>query len=100
MHEKVTDVEIYLNDVSNTVEGNSLSQELVDQCKDHMEEIMKNSTSFLFHENPFFLELTPILQRKLVECVLYKPRNAFAFFFEDFSDKNKAPEGFMVGVMT
>ena len=93
-------MEVYLNEISNTIRHKALSQEMVDQCKDHMEETMKNSTSFLFEKNSFFLEMTPILQRKLVKSVLYKPRNAFAYFFEDFAGKNKAPEGFMMGVLT
>ena len=32
--------------------------------------------------------------------VLEKPMNAFAFFFEDFVGKNKAPTDFMVGILT
>ena len=100
MQERVTDMEVYLNKVSNVIKTRAISQEKIDQCKENLEISMKNSTCFLFQDNHFYQELPPNLQRRLVRDVLEKPMNAFAFFFEDFVGKNKAPTDFMVGLLT
>ena len=51
IQERITDMEIYLNDISNVIKHYALSQEMVDKCTNSMEESMKNSTYFLFHQN-------------------------------------------------
>ena len=44
--------------------------------------------------------MTPRLKRKLVDLVLLRQKNAFAYFFEDFAGKNKAPDGFIASILT
>ncbi len=40
------------------------------------------------------------MQQKLARAVLYKQFKSWEFFFEDFNGKTKAPEAFMIDVVT
>ena len=58
---RVTDMELYLNQISDIIKSRALPQEMIDECKINMAEFMKNSTYFHFEQNHFYQDLTPRL---------------------------------------
>ena len=51
------EIELYLNDVSKVINTKSLSQEMIDECTEHMGQSIKNSTFYYFKDNKFYQEL-------------------------------------------
>ena len=54
---KTAEIELYLNDVSKVINTKSLSQEMIDECTEHMGQSIKNSTFYYFKDNKFYQEL-------------------------------------------
>ena len=77
-----------------------LDDRIIKSCKQHIEEAITGSTRFYFAKNSFFQELPPKTRQKVVEMVLVNERKTFAFFFEDFIGKRKAPAMFIYNVLT
>ena len=73
---------------------------MIDECKDLMSESIRSSTLFYFENNTFFGELPPRLRNKLVQVVLYHYIRKFKFFFQDYINQIRAPQDFMVRMMT
>ena len=93
-------MEEFLSDVSKQVKHRNLPESVYYECKEHIAESVTSSTRFYFDQNPFFQDMPPRMKSRLVRSVLTEPWNAFSFFFEDFQERNGAPEAFMVKVLT
>lgn len=79
---RVKEIEIYMYQISATLEEN-IPLQYIHQCKKHVELSIRNSTKFHFKENPFYQQLSPKLQTKLVKICLVKEARMFHYFFND-----------------
>jgi len=98
--ERVHSIEAFLYEISSVVKNKNLSLQIIHLSKCHIEEAIKNSTRFYFESNRFYRELPPRLKHKLVANVLLYEIEKFKYFFKDFQGRNKAPDTFIVEVLT
>ena len=96
----VHDMEIFLINISSKRKPKQLSQKIIDSAKMHIEDVIKSSTRYYFEENEFYHELPTPIRNKLIKNVLYHDLKKFKYFFHDFTTRARAPDDFMIRVIT
>ena len=90
----------FLNDLALSVKGKFLDEWIYNITLSSIATSFRLSTRYAFNENPFYKNLSPQLQKKLVKSTLYSTIDTMEFFLNDYKTDTMAPDTLVTELVT